>query len=145
MCSLCNTAISGTPGHADHIIPWRDYMMQGAQKAAQEHGQNYTGGAIPEDFVRVMSSDPRNLQPTHARCNESKSDSMPGRPVGKSRLERRAAESLEAKRLKEKEEQRRLQQQRERDERAAWRNSRWDRWPGGPGPDRDPGGAGILI
>ncbi len=134
-CQLCNTAINDTCGHADHKIPWREYTMQSAQKAMQEHGKNWTGGAIPEDFVRVMSSDPSNLQPAHARCNESKSDSMPGLSAGGSRRERQAAEKQEAERSEKAEEQRRLQQRREREERAARRNGGRDRWRGGPGPD----------
>lgn len=138
-CALCGKAISGTRGHADHKTPWADYTAQSAKAAMREHQRKWTGGTIPDDFARVMSSDPSNLQPAHASCNESKSNSMPGRPAGAAQRERREAEKREKARREAERQKRILQQQRERDERAEWRNNRRR------GPDRDPGGTGIIA
>lgn len=148
ICPICGKAINGTHGHADHKTPWKDYTMESARDAMREHSRKWEGGAIPDDFVRVMSSDPKNLQATHASCNESKSNSMPGRSAGAAKKANREAEAREAARLREAQRKRTLQQQRERDERAARRDSDRDSswgWRRGPGPDRDPGGAGILA
>ncbi|MDE6261494.1 MAG: hypothetical protein K2M42_11690 [Oscillospiraceae bacterium] len=148
ICPICGKAINGTHGHADHKTPWKDYTMESARDAMREHGKRWTGGAIPDDFARIMSSDPKNLQATHASCNESKSNSMPGRSIGDARKERQEAQAKEAALLREEQRKRTLQQQRERDERSARRDSDRDSlwsWRRGPGPDRDPGGAGILA
>lgn len=124
-CSLCQAPIQGTSGHADHVTPWQSYTEQSARSAMREHGQNWMGGAIPDDFARVMSSDPRNLQPAHARCNEEKSDSMPGRPAGAARRERREQQAREEARRREEERRRIERQQQERAERARQWGSRW--------------------
>lgn len=135
-CALCGKAISGIRGHADHKIPWADYTAQSAEAAMREHQRKWTGGTIPDDFARVMSSDPSNLQPAHARCNESKSNSMPGRSSGAVKQENREAQRR-AKARQEAEQQRRtLQQQQERDERYRQRYG---------DPDQDSDGAGLLA
>lgn len=147
ICPICGKAMDGTHSHADHKTPWKDYTMEAAQ-GTMRRGQQWKGGAIPDDFVRVMSSDPKNLQATHAKCNESKSNSRPGRSAGDARKANREAEAREVARLREAQRKRELQQKRERDERAARRDSDRDSfrgWRRGPGPDRDPGGAGILA
>lgn len=114
-------------------------MTESAKAAMREHQQSWAGGTIPDDFVRVMSSDPRNLQPAHAKCNESKSNSMPGRSAGAVKRDNREAQRREEARREAERQKRIRQQQRERDERAEWRNNRRR------GPDRDPGGAGIIA
>lgn len=124
-CSICGTPITGTV-HVDHKIPWRTYTEQSARTAMQELGQSWTGGPIPDDFVRVMSSDPKNLQAAHAHCNESKSDSLPGRPAGAARRENREAQRQEDEYQREAERRRISQQQADRDERARRRNRRRD-------------------
>lgn len=135
-CALCGRAISGTHGHVDHKTPWADYTEQSAQAAMREYQQSWTGGVIPDDFARVMSSDPRNLQPTHARCNESKSNSMPGRSSGAAKQENREAEKREKARQEAERQKRILQQQQARDERYRQRYG---------DPDQDSDGAGILA
>ena len=124
-CALCPGRITGTQGEADHKTPWYDYVMQSLRAAMGEYGQSWAGGAIPEDFARVMCSDPSNLQPAHVRCNGQKSDSMPGRPAGAARRERREQEAREAARQREEERQRIEMQQQEREGRARQRASRW--------------------
>lgn len=148
ICPICGKAINGTHGHADHKTPWKDYTMESARDAMREHSRKWEGGTIPDDFVRVMSSDPKNLQATHAKCNESKSNSMPGRSAGDAKKANREARAREAERLRKEQQERALQQKRERDERAARRASNqgslWGRRRD-PDPDPDPDGAGILV
>lgn len=123
-CSLCPGRITGTQGDVDHKTPWHDYVMQLLSAAMGEYGQDWTGGVIPDDFARVMCSDPNNLQPAHAHCNEQKRDSMPGRSAGAARRERREQQAREEARQREEERRRIERQQQERAERAWWRGSR---------------------
>lgn len=141
ICSQCGNPIPSGQRQLDHIIPWRPYIEQSAQAAMQEYGEDLTDIPIPDDFAKVMYSDPDNLQPTHAHCNQSKSDSMPDRPVGAVRRDNREAQRREAERQKEAERQRRLQQEAEREERADRRRRRWY----DPDSDQDFGGAGIPV
>lgn len=140
ICPLCRTAISGE-AQVDHTTPWKPYIEQSARTAMQEHGQSWTGGSMPDDFVRVMSSDPNNLQVTHARCNQSKSNSMPGLSIRAVRQGNRKARRQEADDREKKKQRRILKQQAERDARA----ERWDRRWDGHDSDQDFGGAGILV
>lgn len=161
ICPVCHTAIDGTDVHIDHRIPWKIYTDQSAKAAMREHGLVWIGGSLPDDFVRVMSSDPDNLQAAHSLCNERKSDSMPGQPAGVSRRNNKAEQEAEAA-YERAEEQRRVEEQRKaRAKRAARREAKrqqqqgsgwgewqggWDGWRRGSGPDwGDPGGAGILA
>lgn len=144
ICPLCGKAIIGTNGHVDHKVPWQAYTEESARAAMREYGQSWAGDPIPEDFARIMSSDPDNLQATHIDCNRHKSDRLPGKGSGSVRELNRKAKAEEAARLREAQRKRTLQQQRERDERAAQRDSRWDRRRD-PDSDSDSGGAGILA
>lgn len=135
ICPLCRTAIDGDEAQVDHKTPWEDYVVQSAEATG------WKGGALPDDFAYVMSSDPDNLQVTHARCNQRKSNSMPSRSAGSARMEKKIAQAQKLKRQKEAKEQLKLQQQAERDERARRRDRRWDDYD----PDQGFGGAGILV
>ena len=108
----------------------------------QEHGQSWSGGAIPEDFARVMSSDPRNLQPAHAACNQRKSDSTGAHRAGETRRRREEEER------QEREERRRKEAIRSQALREAWKATRPRDDPfrrRGRDPDPDPDGSGILA
>lgn len=141
ICPLCGVAINGTNGQADHRIPWEDYIRQSARAAMREHNQNWAGGSIPDDFARVMSSDPDNLQATHARCNGHKSNSMPGQSAGDVRKANQEARARMAARQKEAERKKREQQRRDKEE---W-YERWTHRHDDPDSDQDPDGAGILV
>lgn len=142
VCSLCHQPIAPGQGQADHITPWREYTQNSAKAAMQEHGQSWSGGAIPEDFARVMSSDPRNLQPAHAACNQRKSDSTGAHRAGETRRRREEEER------QEREERRRKEALRSQALREAWKATRPRDDPfrrRGRDPDPDPDGSGILA
>ncbi len=147
LCGICHRPIASDDLlHADHITPWYTYVQRKITKVSAKSHLNWSGGAVPLDFVCVLFNDPHNLQPAHDHCNHSKSDAVQGEKAGTTRRIRKAeAEAATAAR-------RRKEQERVEREIAAWwacHELFFDQGRRGRDPDRDPDpdpdGGGILA